>query len=102
MMVVDRISSSQLGGSVRTVQDIIRSNGGAVTALYRGLTPNIVGNSVSWALYFVCYDKFKHGLQIFHGRSSLLSYYDFFLASGAAGKSQERCQMRQKLSAHVV
>ena len=91
MLAVDRISSPQLGGSIRTAQDIIRSNEGAVTALYRGLMPNIVGNSVSWALYFVCYDKLKNGLQIFHGRGSLLSYYDFFLASGAAGKYLECC-----------
>lgn len=96
MLIVDRISSSQLGGSVRTAQDIIRSKEGVVTALYRGLTPNIVGNSVSWALYFVCYDKLKHGLQILHGRSSLLSYYDFFLASGAAGKSLECCPNEAK------
>lgn len=85
MLVVDRTSSTQLGGSIRTAQNIIRSNEGAVKALYRGLTPNLVGNSVSWALYFVCYDKCKHGLHIFHGRNALLSYYDFFLASGAAG-----------------
>lgn len=102
MLVVDHTSSSQLGGSIRTAQNIIRSNEGAVKALYRGLTPNIVGNSVSWALYFVCYDKLKHGLQLFHGRSSSLSYYDFFLASGAAGKILEHYQMRQNLSAHVV
>lgn len=88
---IDRISSPQLGGSIRTAQDIIRSNEGAVTALYRGLMPNIVGNSVSWALYFVCYDKLKNGLQIFHGRGSLLSYYDFFLASGAAGTLTAVC-----------
>lgn len=91
MWVVDRISSLQLGGSIRTAQDIIRSNECAVTALYRGLTPNIAGNSVSWALYFVCYATLKHELQIFHGRSSLLSYYDFFLASGAAGKFLKCC-----------
>lgn len=90
-MIVDRISSSQLGGSIRTAQNIIQSNEGAVAALYRGLTPNILGNSVSWALYFVCYEKFKHGLQIFHGQSPLLSYYDFFVASGAAGKLLESC-----------
>lgn len=88
--LVDRISSSQLGGSLRTAQEIVRSNGGAVTALYRGLTPNLVGNSVSWALYFVCYDKLKHELQELHGRGSRLSYYDFFLASGAAGKNFSR------------
>ena len=40
---------------------------------------------MSWALYFVGYDKLKSGIQAYHGRSYRLSYYDFFLASGAAG-----------------
>lgn len=61
------------------------SKEGAVTAFYRGLSPNLLGNSVSWALYFVSYDRLKSGIQAYHGRSYRLSYYDFFLASGAAG-----------------
>ncbi|MCJ1469399.1 hypothetical protein MMC07_008032 [Pseudocyphellaria aurata] len=88
---IDRTCATQLGGSIRTAQKIIRSNEGAVSALYRGLTPNLVGNSVSWALYFACYEKLKHGLQSIRGRDARLSYYDFFLASGAAGTLTAVC-----------
>ena len=54
-------------------------------AFYRGLVPNLVGNSVSWALYFLWYDKVKNGLSAYHGAENDLSYYDYFVASGAAG-----------------
>lgn len=43
-----------VGGSMQIVRDIVR-NEGAVQGLYRGLTPNIIGNSVSWGLYFLWY-----------------------------------------------
>ena len=65
---------------------IIRSEENKLAAVYRGLSPNLVGNSVSWALYFVWYDKVKKHLQLYHGENSKLSYYDFFLASGVAGR----------------
>lgn len=85
--IVDRESSIQLGSSIRTARDLVRSSKeGSIPTLYRGLTPNLVGNSVSWAIYFVSYDKLKSGIQAYHGRTYSLSYYDFFLASGAAGK----------------
>ena len=57
------------------------------------ISPNLVGNSVSWALYFVSYDKLKSGIQAYHGRRYRLSYYDFFLASGAAGTTLDRYSM---------
>ncbi|KAL9075100.1 MAG: hypothetical protein Q9161_001785 [Pseudevernia consocians] len=82
---VDRESPSQLGGSLRLVQRIVR-NEGTINALYRGLTPNLAGNSLSWALYFVCYDGIKHGIRSYRGlENGGLSYYDFFIASGSAG-----------------
>ena len=82
---VDRESHSQFGGSLRLVQNIVR-NEKIISALYRGLTPNLVGNSLSWALYFVWYDRIKYGIGSYRGSgSSSLSYYDFFIASGTAG-----------------
>lgn len=42
------------GDSMRIVRNILK-NEGHWTALYRGLMPNMIGNSVSWALYFVWY-----------------------------------------------
>jgi len=67
------------------VRNIARNEGG-IRAFSRGLGPNIVGNSISWALYFVWYDRIKHGIQDYRGPRTGLSYYDFFIASGAAGK----------------
>lgn len=74
------------------MQNIARNEGG-LRAFYRGLGPNIVGNSISWALYFVWYDRIKHEIQEYRrpgigtgtGTETGLSYYDFFIASGAAG-----------------
>ncbi len=66
------------------IRNIAREEG-SLTAFYRGLSPNIVGNSVSWALYFLWYDKLKKGLGVYHGSTYQLSYYDFFIASGTAG-----------------
>ncbi|MCJ1395250.1 hypothetical protein MMC18_008134 [Xylographa bjoerkii] len=81
---VDRASNARLGSSSRIVQRIFRDEGGFL-ALYRGLSPNLIGNSVSWALYFLWYDQIKHGLLAYHGIRQGLSYYDYFLASGTAG-----------------
>lgn len=82
---VDRESPSQFGGSLRLVRRIVR-NEGTVSALYRGLTPNLVGNSLSWAFYFVWYDRIKYGIRSYRGfDNGGLSYYDFFIASGTAG-----------------
>lgn len=57
---------------------------GGYQAVYRGLTPNLVGNSASWALYFLCYDQTKAFVSILRNGAEL-SYSDFFLASGTAG-----------------
>jgi len=81
---VDRTSLSQLGSSRRILRSIIRDEGG-FSALYRGLAPNLVGNSVSWALYFMWYDKIKHLISTHHVAGEGLSYYEYFLASGTAG-----------------
>ncbi|MCJ1385918.1 hypothetical protein MMC17_009042 [Xylographa soralifera] len=81
---VDRVSNARLWSSSLVVQQILRSEGGFL-ALYRGLSPNLIGNSVSWALYFLWYDQIKHTLLAHRGLSQGLSYYDYFLASGTAG-----------------
>ncbi|MCJ1405141.1 hypothetical protein MMC11_008367 [Xylographa trunciseda] len=81
---VDRASNTRLGSSSRVVQQILRNEGGCL-ALYRGLSPNLIGNSVSWALYFLWYDQIKQALFAYHGAHQGLSYYDYFLASGTAG-----------------
>ncbi|GIJ89880.1 hypothetical protein Asppvi_008826 [Aspergillus pseudoviridinutans] len=82
---VDRSSPSQLGGSLRVIRDIARREGG-ITAFYRGLTPNIIGNSTSWGLYFLCYGKTKDLMRRLRGSRVLeLTSTDYFVASGLAG-----------------
>ena len=61
-------------------------NDGAIRGLYRGFTPNVVGNSVGWAAFFLWYGKAQDALQLYYGSKASLSYYDHFFASGAAGK----------------
>jgi hypothetical protein len=46
---------SQWGNSTRILRQIIRDEG-SYGALYRGIGPNMVGNSISWALYFLWYE----------------------------------------------
>ncbi|KAL2002645.1 hypothetical protein VTN02DRAFT_6315 [Thermoascus thermophilus] len=81
---VDRLSS-RIGGSVRVVREIYQNEGG-ITAFYRGLTPNILGNSTSWGLYFLWYSNIKDMMRNFGntGRDNL-SFSDYFIASGTAG-----------------
>ncbi|KAI9881398.1 MAG: hypothetical protein M1830_003405 [Pleopsidium flavum] len=67
-------------------RDIAR-NEGSIGAFYRGLSPNIIGNSVSWALYFLWYGKIKDGLYAYHGSQQELSSLDYFFASGVAALS---------------
>ncbi|KAL8829701.1 MAG: hypothetical protein Q9191_001854 [Dirinaria sp. TL-2023a] len=87
---VDRTSSSALGSSLRITRDIAR-NEGLLTGFYRGLTPNIIGNSVSWSLYFLWYGRLKDGLQYLHGDHHPLLSYDYFLGSATAGALTTIC-----------
>jgi len=47
-------AKSQWGHSFKVLRRIVRDEG-SYAALYRGLMPNMIGNSVSWALYFLWY-----------------------------------------------
>lgn len=82
---MNRSSSPHVSNSFQIFKELVYSKESRFTGLYRGLSPNLVGNSVSWALYFVWYDNIKTRLRAYHGHSSELVSYDFFLASGAAG-----------------
>lgn len=52
--IVDRSAEQRWGSSWRILRNIVRDEG-HFSALYRGLMPNMIGNSVSWALYFLWY-----------------------------------------------
>ncbi|KAJ5333288.1 uncharacterized protein N7506_007071 [Penicillium brevicompactum] len=80
---VDRSSSARLGSSVRIIRGIFSREGG-LGAFYRGLTPNVIGNSTSWALYFLCYSRLKEAIGSYRDkRGQILTSSDYFLASGA-------------------
>ncbi|KAI2791582.1 hypothetical protein POX_c04444 [Penicillium oxalicum] len=64
----------------------ISANEGGIRAFYRGLAPNLIGNSTSWALYFLFYASLKDMACSFRGQPAhLLKSSDYFLTSGAAG-----------------
>ncbi|KAJ5127516.1 hypothetical protein N7448_008295 [Penicillium atrosanguineum] len=82
---VDRTSSSRLGNSLRIAHRVFQTEGG-LAAFYRGLAPNLIGNSTSWALYFLCYSSFKDAICSYREREGwMLTSSDYFLASGTAG-----------------
>lgn len=47
-------------GSVHAARSLIRYEGWS--SLYKGLSPNLVGNTVAWGLYFFAYDLAKRSL----------------------------------------
>ncbi|KAF2404526.1 mitochondrial carrier [Trichodelitschia bisporula] len=73
----------QLGTSFRILRQIVHTEGN-FRALYRGLMPNFAGNSISWSLYFLWYDKIKTRVQTFRGDEKL-SMSDYLLSSASAG-----------------
>ncbi|KAL2862980.1 putative mitochondrial folate carrier protein Flx1 [Aspergillus lucknowensis] len=88
---VDRTHSSRIGSSLRVVRQLFHNEGG-FAAFYRGLTPNIIGNSSSWALYFLLYGDTKDIIRNWRlhekpegGQRPQLASSDYFLASGIAG-----------------
>ncbi|KAJ5936451.1 hypothetical protein N7454_005086 [Penicillium verhagenii] len=81
---VDRSATSRFGTSLQIIRDISRHEGG-FTAFYRGLAPNLAGNSTSWALYFLLYGGLKDAIFTYKGSSWALTSFDYFMASGTAG-----------------
>lgn len=67
------------------IREIFHHEGG-VSAFYRGLTSNIIGNSISWGVYFFCYSNIKDAMQGSRGSTNQeLTSTDYFVASGTAG-----------------
>ncbi|RPB25295.1 mitochondrial folate carrier protein [Terfezia boudieri ATCC MYA-4762] len=85
---------TKLGASLALIGDIARNEavpgagsevGNKLRALYRGLTPNVLGNTAGWALYFMWYGEFKSLLAAYRGGPTELGSTDYLLASGTAG-----------------
>lgn len=75
---------SRPGDSFRILRNVIRDEGG-VKALYRGLWPNLLGNSLGWGLYFLFYGNLKDVLQSRRQKGEHLGSAEFFSASIVAG-----------------
>lgn len=55
-------------------------------SFYRGLGPNMIGNSVSWGLYFMWYGNIKDMISAMNGSSrGEMRSSDYFIASGVSG-----------------
>lgn len=88
--VIRRIAAEGASASAGTTGQGVT---GVVRNFYRGLMPNMIGNSVSWALYFMWYDNVKSVIRAGRARSAPstklgkqeLRPSDYFLASGVSG-----------------
>jgi primary-amine oxidase len=75
---------SRPGDSFRILRNVVRDEGGA-RALYRGLWPNLLGNSLGWGLYFLFYGNLKELFQSRRKEGEHLGSAEFFSASIIAG-----------------
>ncbi|KAF2866570.1 copper amine oxidase [Massariosphaeria phaeospora] len=81
-------SASRPGDSFRILRHVIRDEGG-VKALYRGLWPNLLGNSLGWGLYFLFYGNMKDVMQ--KRKNGPLNSADYFFSSVIAGLLTGAC-----------
>lgn len=77
---------SRAGDSFRILSNVIKDEGG-VKALYRGLWPNLLGNSLGWGLYFLFYGNLKEVFQKRRKEGEHLGSAEFFSASIVAGRT---------------
>lgn len=90
MRRIYREARSEIAAGERGTQIRGGNNVAVMRAFYRGLMPNMIGNSVSWALYFMWYGKIKDVIratrpQVRVSGKRELGSSDYFLASGVAG-----------------
>ncbi|GAA5870095.1 hypothetical protein JCM8547_001461 [Rhodosporidiobolus lusitaniae] len=71
----------QITGGLR---EIVSKEGG-VKGLYRGITPNLVGNASSWGLYFLWYTMLKTSLFPNQPKDKKLNAGQHLLASATSG-----------------
>lgn len=70
------------------------SNDRPLASLYRGLTPNLIGNASSWASFFFFKSRFERGIASYKGGTAaapkeVLASHDFFFASALAGATTQ-------------
>ncbi|CUS11190.1 unnamed protein product [Tuber aestivum] len=71
----------KLGATWRIARNVVANEGRG--ALYRGLSPNLVGNMTSWGLFFMLYGEIKS--EVTNHKPGGLSSIDYLLSSGSAG-----------------
>lgn len=66
---------------------VVKDSAQVVRSFYRGLMPNMIGNSISWGLYFMWYGNIKDLIASARGSEGkkALRSSDYFLASGVSG-----------------
>ncbi|KAL6245146.1 mitochondrial FAD carrier protein flx1 [Rhinocladiella similis] len=85
---VDTSAHPLFNSSRSVLHDILRNEGPTrIAALYRGLTPNLVGNSAGWALYFLWYREGQDVIRKIRGYTPghQLTSLDYMSASAGAG-----------------
>ncbi|KAF5023229.1 hypothetical protein F66182_4704 [Fusarium sp. NRRL 66182] len=66
----------------------LTSSPNPIASLYRGLTPNLVGNASSWASFFFFKSRYERFIASWHDRpDGRPSAADYFVASAMAGAS---------------
>ncbi|KAK9465110.1 mitochondrial carrier domain-containing protein [Lipomyces arxii] len=80
---LDNTKVTHMGGVLAIILDI-RQSVSPLREAYRGLIPNLIGNTVSWGSYFFLYEQIKARLNQFYGHDRLSSS-DYFLSAGTAG-----------------
>lgn len=85
---VDTSAHPLLNSSRSVLRDILRNEGPTrIAALYRGLTPNLIGNSAGWGLYFLWYREAQNLIRNFRGYQpgQQLTSLDYLTASALSG-----------------
>lgn len=88
LVIVDSTSHPLLNSSRSVFRDIWRNEGPTrIAALYRGLTPNLVGNSAGWGLYFLWYSQAQDLVRNVrsYDPGHQLTAFDYLCASSLSG-----------------
>ncbi|KAK5076577.1 mitochondrial FAD carrier protein flx1 [Lithohypha guttulata] len=87
-MQLDTSPNPLLNSSRSVAHDILRNEGPTrIRALYRGLSPNLLGNASGWALYFLWYKQGQDLVRSLRAypQNKALTNVDYLLASAGAG-----------------
>lgn len=87
-MQLDTSPNPLLNSSKSVLNDILRNEGPTrIRALYRGLSPNLLGNASGWGLYFLWYKQGQDLMRLLRGypKDKAMTNVDYIAASAGAG-----------------